>query len=134
MAIGTTNHDEIRKWAESNGGKPAAVDRTHQGGDVGIVRIMFPERPLSEHQHLVEISWEEFFRQFEESKLALLYEKDSLFSKIVGRDTLERREHGEHASRHEARGNPGGHEGARHSASQTGSGGGKQPGGGGRTT
>jgi len=56
---------------------------------------MFPDRPQSEHEDLVEISWDEFFRQFETSKLALLYEEDSLFSKIVGRDTVERREHGE---------------------------------------
>jgi hypothetical protein len=104
MAIATTDHDEIREWAESKGGKPAAVDRTHKGGDVGIIRIMFPDNPQSEHQALVEISWDEFFRQFEESGLALLYEEDSLFSKIVGRDTVERREHGEHASRHHDRG------------------------------
>ena len=43
MAEVTTNHDAIRKWAEKKGGKPAAVARTHQGGDVGIVRIMFPD-------------------------------------------------------------------------------------------
>lgn len=109
MAITTTSHEEIRKWAEAKGGKPAAVDRTHQGGDVGIIRIMFPDNRQSEHQSLVEISWDEFFRQFEESQLALIYEKDSLFSKIVGRDTVERREHGEHASRHHDRGNPGAH-------------------------
>lgn len=91
MTAATTNHDEIRKWVESKGGKPAAVDRTHQGGDVGIIRIMFPNNKNSEHQALVEISWDEFFRQFEERHLALLYEKDSMFNKIVSRDTLERR-------------------------------------------
>ena len=57
---------------------------------------MFPDAPRSEHDSLVEITWDEFFEQFEESKLALLYEEDSLFSKIVGRDTVERRERGEH--------------------------------------
>jgi len=45
---------------------------------------------------LVEISWDEFFKQFDESKLALLYEEDSRFSKIVGRDTVEQRQHGDH--------------------------------------
>ena len=100
MAQATTDHNTIRKWAEKKGGKPAAVKRTHRGGDVGIIRIMFPDRPQSEHDALEEISWDEFFRQFEESKLALLYEEDSLFNKIVGRDTAERREHGErHAAR-----------------------------------
>src|SRR5579883_2104783 len=34
MAEMTTNHETIRKWAEKKGGKPAAVARTHQGGDV----------------------------------------------------------------------------------------------------
>ena len=101
MAEATTDHATIRKWAEAKGGKPAAVDRTHKGGDVGIIRIMFPDNPQSEHQALVEISWDEFFREFESRKLALLYDKDSLFSKVIGRDTLEKREHGEgHASRH----------------------------------
>jgi hypothetical protein len=103
MAQATTDHEKIRKWAESKGGKPAAVDRTHKGGDVGIIRIMFPDNPQSEHEHLVEISWDEFFKEFEKRQLALLYDEDSLFSKIVGRDTLERREHGEHASRHHHR-------------------------------
>lgn len=96
MAEVTTDHDTIRTWAEAKGGKPAAMKRTHGGGDVGIIRIMDPDNPQSEHDALVEISWAEFFRQFDESNLALLYEMDSLFSKIVGRDTVERRQHGDH--------------------------------------
>ncbi len=101
MAEATTDHETIRRWAESKGGKPAVVKRTHGQRGVGIIRIMFPEAPQSEHEELEEISWDEFFKQFDESKLALLYEKDSAFNKIVGRDTLEKREHGEHgAARH----------------------------------
>src|SRR5690242_8242366 len=92
----TTDDDIIRAWAEARGGKPAAVKLTHGGGDVGIIRIMFPNNPQSEHDALVEISWDEFFRQFDESNLALLYEMGSLFSKTVGRDTVERRQHGDH--------------------------------------
>ena len=95
MAEVTTDHETIRKWAESKGGKPAAVERTHKGGDVGIIRIMFPQAAQSEHQALTEISWDEFFREFDERKLALVYEKDSMFSKLVGRDTVERRQHRE---------------------------------------
>ncbi|HEV7263569.1 MAG TPA: ferritin-like domain-containing protein [Falsiroseomonas sp.] len=94
----TTDHDEIRRWAEAKGGTPAAVERTHEGGDVGIIRIMFPDNPRSEHEALVEIPWEEFFRQFEESKLALLHEEDSLFSKLIGRDTAKRRAKGDHGA------------------------------------
>ncbi len=91
----TTDHDEIRRWAEAHGGKPAAVARTHSGNDVGIIRIMFPDAPNSEHQALTEISWDEFFAEFESRKLALLYDRDSLFSKIIGRDTAEKRAHGD---------------------------------------
>lgn len=86
MAQTTTDHETIRDWAEAKGGKPAAVDSTHSGDDVGIVRIMFPDAPNTEHDALVEISWEEFFREFEERELALVYEEDSMFSKLVGRD------------------------------------------------
>jgi hypothetical protein len=101
MAETTTEHETIRKWAESKGGKPAAVRRTHQGGDVGIIRIMFPDAPQSEHEELDEITWDEFFEEFEKRNLALLYDPNGMFNKIVGRDTAERRAKGEHgASRH----------------------------------
>ena len=109
MSEPTIDHDEIRRWAESKGGKPAAVERTHEdGGDVGIIRIMFPDNPNSHHDSLVEISWDEFFQQFDEAELALVYSENSLFNKLVGRDTLEKREHGDsHAARHADR-DPGG--------------------------
>ena len=101
MAETTTDHAAICKWVESNGGRPAAVDRTHQGSDVGIIRIMFPKARQSEHESLVEITWDEFFDEFEKRELALVYDENSMFNKIVGRDTAERRERGEHgASRH----------------------------------
>jgi hypothetical protein len=101
MAETTKDHGKIRKWADSKGGKPAALDRTHKGGDVGIIRIMFPDAQQSEHESLVEITWDEFFDEFEKRNLALVYDEKSMFNKIVGRDTAERRERGEHgASRH----------------------------------
>jgi hypothetical protein len=95
MAETTTDQQTIRRWAEGHGGKPAAVRRTHQGGDVGIIRIMFPDAPQSEHDELDEITWDEFFEEFEKRHLALLYDEKSMFNKIVGRDTAERRARGE---------------------------------------
>lgn len=92
----TTDHDEIREWAEAHGGRPAAVARTHKDGDVGIVRLMFPDAPNAEHAGLTEIGWSEFFEAFEKRKLALLYDPNSLFSKVIGRDTAERRAQGDH--------------------------------------
>jgi hypothetical protein len=93
MADTTTDHAKIKKWAEKHGGKPAAVDRTHRKGDVGIIRIMFPKSAQSEHEHLVEISWDEFFKEFDERKLALIYESDSMFSKLVSRESAEEKAH-----------------------------------------
>lgn len=98
MAETTTDHDEIRRWAEGKGGRPAAVDRTHRAGDTGIIRIMFPDRQESEHDALLEIDWDEFFDEFERRELALLYEPGSLFNKIIGRDTARKRAEGDHAA------------------------------------
>jgi hypothetical protein len=107
----TTDHDEIRKWAEARGGRPAAVRSTQSKKATGIIRIEFPDAPNAKDDNLEEISWEEFFEKFDESKLALLYQEEtasgqrSNFNKLVGRETAEAREHGEsHASRHHGRG------------------------------
>ena len=88
MAEVTTDHKTIQKWAEAHGGKPAAVDSTHIKNDVGIIRVMFPDAPNSEHEKLVQISWDELFKEFDKRKLALVYDPDSMFSKIVGRDSV----------------------------------------------
>ena len=79
----TTDHDEIRRWAEARGGRPAHVRKTGGKDDPGILRLDFGEPDES----LEEISWEAFFETFEENDLALLYqdEKDSRFNKLVHR-------------------------------------------------
>lgn len=91
MSEVTTDHNTIRKWAQKHGGKPAAVAATHEANDVGIIRIMFPKSKQSEHQGLQEISWEEFFEEFDSRELALVYDEDSLFSKLVSRRGQETR-------------------------------------------
>jgi len=106
MAKTTTDHEEIRHWVEQHGGKPAVVRSTHGTGKgrktgVGLLRLMFPKARKSDHDELEEIGWDEFFKQFDDSKLALLYEEGSNFNKLIGRDTAEKRAHGDHkASRH----------------------------------
>jgi hypothetical protein len=92
MANSTSDHDKIQRWAEKHGGKPAAVKRTHRDDSVGIIRIMFPKVSQSKHEELEEISWDEFFEQFDDAGLVLLYEEDSNFNKLVRRETLEQRE------------------------------------------
>ena len=90
MSATTTDHEKIRKWAERHGGKPAAVARTHDRQDVGIIRIMFPTSKRSEHEGLTEISWDEFFKEFDERSLALVYDEDSRFSKVISRESASR--------------------------------------------
>ncbi|BAM04989.1 hypothetical protein [Phycisphaera mikurensis] len=86
----TTDHDEIKAWAEGRGGKPATVSDT-AGGDAGVIRIMFPDDQNSDSDGLEEISWEAFFEKFDQSGLALLYQEEtadgqkSSFNKLVSR-------------------------------------------------
>ena len=110
----TTNHDEIRKWAEARGGRPAVVRSTQGKGGTGIIRIEFPDAPNARDEALEEISWDEFFEKFDEAGLALVYQEKtaggerSNFNKLVGRETAEARAQGEtHASRHHPRGRGG---------------------------
>jgi hypothetical protein len=83
MAVTTTDHKAIRKWAEARGGKPARVKGTGDSKDPGLLRLDFGEP----EEGLEPITWEEFFDKFEDSNLALLYEDepDNRFSKLVRR-------------------------------------------------
>ena len=91
-ATRTTDHDEIRKWAEARGGKPARVDAEGHKKGGGILRINFIEPGGDDDaDSLEEISWEEWFRTFDENGLALLHQdktadgKQSRFNKLVSR-------------------------------------------------
>jgi hypothetical protein len=85
----TTDHDEIRKWVESNKGKPASVKDTGGGDGPGILRIDFPGG--AGEDSLEHISWEEWFDKFEENRLAFLYQSEkasgeaSTFFRLVRR-------------------------------------------------
>jgi anaerobic selenocysteine-containing dehydrogenase len=84
----TTNHDEIKKWVEERGGKPAIVKGTEKG-DSALLRIDYPG--YSGEDTLEAIEWDEFFEIFDENKLAFLYQEktqdggESRFSKFVSR-------------------------------------------------
>ena len=89
----TTNHEEIRKWAEARKAKPACVKGTGGNGDAGILRLDFPG--YSGEDKLQHISWEEFFEKFDESNLALVYQDEtaggqkSNFNKLVDRSSVD---------------------------------------------
>lgn len=67
----TQDHNTIRKWAEARGGKPAHVTATGNNGDAGILRLDFDPAD----RNLKTISWEEFFRKFDEEHLSFLYQE-----------------------------------------------------------
>jgi hypothetical protein len=67
----TTDREKIVRWTEERGGHPAAVIRTASKGKPGVLRIDFPG--FSGEGALKPISWDEWFRKFEERKLAFLY-------------------------------------------------------------
>jgi hypothetical protein len=85
-----TDHDEIRRWAEQRGAKPACVRGTGSSGDAGMIRLDFPG--YTGDDKLEEISWDEWFDKFDESGLALLVEEktargqQSNFNKLVSRE------------------------------------------------
>ncbi|MBC7924183.1 MAG: ferritin-like domain-containing protein [Bryobacteraceae bacterium] len=89
----TTNHDEIRTWAEDRGAHPACVSGTGDKGDSGLLRLDFPG--YSGADSLEEISWEDFFQKFDEQGLALLYQETtakgekSNFNKIIAKETAD---------------------------------------------
>ncbi len=86
----TIDHDTIKKWVESRNGVPASVKGTEQSGEhAGLLRIHFPD--YSTDEDLQKISWEEFFKKFDESGVAFLHQdetkegKQSRFFKFVSR-------------------------------------------------
>jgi hypothetical protein len=87
----TTDHEEIRRWVEEHGGKPARVRGTEDDSSgTGVLRIDLPGGAGEED--LEHISWDEWFETFDKSNLAALYQErkasgeDSTFFKLVSRD------------------------------------------------
>lgn len=92
-AKATIDHDFIRRWVEERGGKPSHVKGRGGPGDPGILRIDFPG--WSGEGSLEEISWDEWFKAFDENNLAFLFQEttsggqESRFNKLVSRDTVD---------------------------------------------
>lgn len=71
----TTDHEEIRRWAEERGGRPAAVvDAENKEIAAGGLRIDFPDYDSGED--LQEITWTEFFDRFEEENLTFIFQEE----------------------------------------------------------
>jgi hypothetical protein len=85
-----TDHEAIRRWAESRKARPACVKGTGGRDDTGMIRLDFPG--YSGEDSLQEISWDEWFSQFDANKLALIVQdqtadgQSSNFNKLVRRN------------------------------------------------
>ena len=86
----TTDHDEIRGWVESHGGRPARIRGTADpDGTGGVARIDFPGG--ADADDLEPIEWDDWFRIFDARGLALRYQlrkadgSDSTFNTFVER-------------------------------------------------
>jgi hypothetical protein len=96
----STDHKMIRQWVGRWHGHPAITKITNvgtaeSGGTTGgLLRIRFPKDP--DAKSLQSISWDEFFKRFEEQHLALEYldeprveVKGQPFARLVDRRTVQ---------------------------------------------
>lgn len=100
----TISHDEIQNWSEKNSGRPQSLDSKQAQADIPGIRIDFPGNlddtflPMAE---VYNISWNDFFRTFEDEKLAFLYidpdkklnsDQLSRAYRFIKRDILDKQE------------------------------------------
>ena len=92
----TTDHAVVRDLVEEYDGYPAHVERT-EGGDSGLLRLAFSDVESDDadpNEDLKELSWEEFFEEFDQERLALVYpedlgDDDAAAFQLLDRDRVE---------------------------------------------
>jgi hypothetical protein len=71
----TQDHNEVRRWAEERGARPAAVSATETDDRTGIIRLEFLGAPKAKDKALEEISWDEWFDKFDANGLEFTYQE-----------------------------------------------------------
>jgi len=72
----TTDREEIKKWVEKFGGKPQFINDPHGMADIPGIRIDFPgpsDDKLLSKAKVKNVSWDDFFKEFEAFALAFEY-------------------------------------------------------------
>jgi hypothetical protein len=69
----TTDHDVIRKWAQSRKAVPATVPGTEHGDHLGVLRFDFPGYS---GDTLTEVSWDEWLDTFDKRRLNFIYQEE----------------------------------------------------------
>ncbi|MEA2514636.1 MAG: hypothetical protein QOJ59_4123 [Thermomicrobiales bacterium] len=76
QTLATRNHDVVRRWAEERGAVPATVPGTEHGDRAGVLRFIFSGQGDGEDPFRLEpISWEEWFKTFDERQLVLVFQE-----------------------------------------------------------
>jgi hypothetical protein len=73
QTLATRAHDVICRWAEERGAQPATVASGEETGSPRVLRLNFPG--FDEGGNLREITWDEWFRPFDERQLVFLYQE-----------------------------------------------------------
>ncbi len=71
QTLATRSHEVIRHWAEERGGVPATVPGSRHDGRAGVLRFRFSDRG----GRLEEISWNDWFKTFDNRKLVFLFQE-----------------------------------------------------------
>jgi hypothetical protein len=91
QTVATRNHAVIRAWAEERGANPATIEGTEHDKHLGVLRFDFPG--YAEGGNLKEVSWDEWFRTFDERNLVFIYQEhrsDGKLSNFFRLDNPER--------------------------------------------
>lgn len=89
----TTEHDEIREWAETHDAKPATVRQTADGR-IGVLTLDMVGHGAGE-ESLEHVAWADWFAAFENNDLAFVYQQtkasgeDSTFFRLVDRHNVD---------------------------------------------
>ena len=80
-----TDHEAIRDWAAARSGFPAIVDVSPAGGTQPMLRLVFDQQAYQDQDRAERptnaggydlVEWSEWFKVFDEQKLALVVSKD----------------------------------------------------------
>jgi hypothetical protein len=72
QTLATRSHEVIERWAQERGAVPATVPGTEHDGHPGVLRFDFPGYGGQDLQH---ISWEDWFRAFDERNLTFKFQE-----------------------------------------------------------
>lgn len=70
----TTGHEVIQSWAERRDAAPATVSGTEHDGRAGVLTFDFPLGNSGDR--IRQISWDDWFRTFDERHLNFLYQEE----------------------------------------------------------